>query len=66
MSADLHIHTTFSDGTATPEEVVRLAKKADLKTIAITDHDVVDGIEIAASAGRDAGIEVIPGVEFTT
>ena len=66
MSADLHIHTTFSDGTATPEEVIGLAKKADLKTIAITDHDVVDGIEIAISFGRDAGIEVIPGVEFTT
>lgn len=66
MSADLHIHTTFSDGTATPEEVVKLAKDAGLKTIAITDHDVVDGIDRAIAAGKSVGVEVIPGVEFTT
>ncbi|MFH1387568.1 MAG: PHP domain-containing protein [bacterium] len=66
MPADLHIHTTISDGTHTPEEVVRLAKEAGLKTIAITDHDIIDGVERAIEAGQKAGVEVIPGVEFTT
>ncbi len=65
MAADLHIHTTFSDGTASPEKVVELSKKAGLKTIAITDHDTVDGIEPALKAGGGIGLEVIPGIEFT-
>ena len=60
MPADLHIHTTFSDGTQTPEKVVQLAKEAGLKTIAITDHDTVSGIISAPD------IEIIPGIEFTT
>ncbi|KPJ68411.1 hypothetical protein AMJ44_06525 [candidate division WOR-1 bacterium DG_54_3] len=66
MSADLHIHTAFSDGTHSPEEIVELAKKAGLKTIAITDHDVVDGIDRAEKRGKEVGVEVIPGIEFTT
>ena len=66
MPADLHIHTTFSDGTFSPEEVVRLAKKAGLKTISITDHDVIDGIEPATEEGKKLGVEVIPGIEITT
>lgn len=66
MSADLHIHTTFSDGTNSPEEIVELAKKAGLKTIAITDHDVVEGIDRAKIKGKELGVEVIPGIEFTT
>jgi predicted metal-dependent phosphoesterase TrpH len=66
MPADLHIHTTFSDGTQTPEEIVRLAKKAGLKSIAITDHDVVEGIDRAQKTGKEVGVEVIPGIEFTT
>ena len=44
MPSDLHIHTTFSDGQLTPEEVVTAAKAAGLSYIAITDHDNVDGI----------------------
>ncbi len=66
MPADLHIHTTFSDGTHTPEEIVELAKKAGLKTIAVTDHDVVEGIARAVVKGKELGVEVIPGIEFTT
>lgn len=66
MSADLHIHTSFSDGTHTPEEIVEQAQKAGLKTIAITDHDVIDGIALAIKKGEEAGVEVIPGIEFTT
>ena len=66
MTADLHIHTTFSDGTLTPEEVVQTAKKAGLKTIAITDHDEIDGIAPAIEEAEKWSIEVIPAVEFTT
>jgi len=66
MPADLHIHTTFSDGTFSSEEIVRLAKKAGLKTISITDHDTVDGIEPGIKEGEKLGVEVIPGIEFTT
>lgn len=66
MPADLHIHTTFSDGTHSPEEIVELAKKKDLKTIAITDHDVVAGIDPALKRGKELGVEVIPGIELTT
>jgi predicted metal-dependent phosphoesterase TrpH len=66
MPADLHIHTVFSDGTQSPEKIVELAKKAGLKTIAITDHDVVAGIERAVKKGEELGVEVIPGIELTT
>jgi predicted metal-dependent phosphoesterase TrpH len=66
MPADLHIHTTFSDGTLDPEETVKLAKKAGLTVITITDHDVVAGIDRAQQAGRQVGLEVIPGIELTT
>jgi len=66
MSADLHIHTFFSDGTQSPEEIVELAQKAELKTIAITDHDVVAGLSRALHKGNELGVEVIPGIEFTT
>lgn len=66
MPADLHIHSNQSDGTHTPLEVVDLAAAAGLKTIALTDHDVVDGIEPAIKRGKEVGVEVIPGIEFTT
>ncbi|OGC04819.1 hypothetical protein A2276_02510 [candidate division WOR-1 bacterium RIFOXYA12_FULL_43_27] len=66
MSADLHVHSTYSDGTESPETVVFHAKNAGLKTIALTDHDTVDGIPEALAAGKKMGLEVIPGVEFST
>lgn len=66
MAADLHIHTTFSDGTESPEEVVAKAKEAKLSTIAITDHDTVAGVAAAKTAGEKLGVAVIPGIEFTT
>ena len=61
---DLHIHTVFSDGTCTPQEVVWLAKKIGLVAISITDHDSVKGIEKAQKAGRKINLEVVPGVEM--
>src|SRR3990167_7946703 len=66
MSADLHIHSNLSDGTHSPEEVVDLAKEANLKTIALTDHDIVEGVEAAQKRGAAVGVGVIPGIEFTT
>lgn len=66
MPADLHLHSNLSDGTHPPEEIVDLAKEAGLKTIALTDHDIVDGVAAAVGRGEKVGVEVIPGVEFTT
>jgi predicted metal-dependent phosphoesterase TrpH len=66
MPADLHIHSNFSDGIDTPEEIVKQAAAVGLKTIALTDHDTMAGIERAQAAGEQSGVEVIPGIEFTT
>ncbi|RLE07109.1 phosphatase [Candidatus Aerophobetes bacterium] len=63
---DLHIHTIYSDGTYTPEEVVRKAKELGLVAISITDHDSVSGLEEAISVGEKLGVEVVPGVEMST
>jgi len=66
VNIDLHIHTTASDGTLTPAQVVREAARAGLSVIAIADHDTTDGVPEALEAGRDAGIVVIPAVEVST
>jgi predicted metal-dependent phosphoesterase TrpH len=63
---DLHIHTTVSDSSMTPEEVVQEALRANLFAIAVTDHDSVGGIESAMEAARQTDIEIIPGVEIST
>lgn len=62
---DLHLHTNASDGELSPEELVDLAISRGLKAIAITDHDTVEGVQIAFnySAGKD--IEIIPGIEIS-
>lgn len=65
-SVDLHVHTTASDGTCAPAEVVRLAEAAGLSAIAVTDHDTAEGYFEAAEAGRTRGIEVVPGIEIST
>jgi 3',5'-nucleoside bisphosphate phosphatase len=62
---DLHVHTSASDGTFSPREVVFLAHRQGLKAIAITDHDTIAGNESACEAGREVGVEVIPGVEIS-
>lgn len=63
---DLHVHSTGSDGTFTPSELVLEAKKAGLSAMALTDHDSVSGIDEAVEAGKAYGIEIIPGVELST
>lgn len=65
MSVDLHTHTTHSDGTFTPTELIRLAYEKNLTAIAITDHDITSGIEEAISYGNKSGIKVVPGVELS-
>lgn len=63
---DLHVHTSESDSSVSPRGVVKLAKEAGLSAIAITDHDTILGFEEAADAGMEFGVEVIPGIEFST
>ena len=63
---DLHIHTTASDGTCTPREVVRRASELGLRAMAITDHDTISGHTEAMSAGVDYGVEVVQGIEVST
>jgi predicted metal-dependent phosphoesterase TrpH len=65
MFADLHLHTRFSDGTYTPEELVGHARHHGLVALALTDHDTVEGCEPAAAACAEQGIEFIPGTELT-
>ena len=63
---DLHTHSTASDGTCSPEELVRLAAASGLAAVGITDHDTVSGYAAAAAAGAKAGVEVVPGIEIST
>lgn len=65
MYADLHLHTHFSDGTYSPEELVAQAERHHLAAIALTDHDTVEGCVRAAMACRAAGLEFIAGTELT-
>ncbi len=65
FKADLHTHTTFSDGDLSPTELIDLAKKKKLTTIAITDHDTVAGLDIAINYAVNMNIEVIPGIELS-
>lgn len=66
LKADLHIHTTCSDGHLSPEEVIKLAEMKNLAAVSITDHDTFEGYKIAKPIADKAGIELIPGVEVTT
>jgi 3',5'-nucleoside bisphosphate phosphatase len=61
---DLHTHSTFSDGTLTPTQLVEKAAGIGLGALALTDHDTVDGLPEALAAGERAGLRVVPGVEI--
>ena len=63
---DLHTHSTASDGTLSPSEVVRLAASLGISTLALTDHDTTDGVIEAQQAGRESGLEVIAGIEINS
>lgn len=62
---DLHCHSLASDGALTPEQLLRRAAERGVATLALTDHDSVAGLERAAAAARESGIELIPGIELS-
>jgi len=66
MAADLHIHSVFSDGSMTPEEIVKLAASNNIFTIAVSDHDTVEGVKYAKKAGEEYNVEIIPAIELST
>lgn len=66
MRGDLHIHTTASDGSLSPWQIIKLAKSRDIDTIAIADHNSIDGLAEASEAGKEYGVSVIPAVELSS
>jgi predicted metal-dependent phosphoesterase TrpH len=62
---DLHAHSTRSDGTFTPAELIRLAGERRLDAVALTDHDTTDGLEEAAATAAEVGLGFVPGVELS-
>lgn len=62
---DLHTHSTASDGSLTPTELIHAAKRVDLEIISLTDHDTTGGLSEAATAATTAGVEFIPGCELS-
>jgi 3',5'-nucleoside bisphosphate phosphatase len=62
---DLHTHSTASDGSRAPGDVVREAKRIGLSAIALTDHDTLDGINEAERVGMETGVRVVPGIELS-
>lgn len=65
MTIDLHIHSTTSDGTMSPADLVAYAHNKGLSAIALTDHDTTDGVEEAVVAGSLLGLEVVSGIELS-
>ena len=63
---DLHVHSNHSDGTLSPRELAELASEKKLCAFALTDHDTISGISQAMETGNRLGIEIIPGIEFST
>ena len=63
---DLHTHTTASDGTNTPEQLVRRAVDSGITTLAITDHDTLDGVDSVLQCAERAGLNLIRGIELST
>jgi 3',5'-nucleoside bisphosphate phosphatase len=62
---DLHTHSTASDGSLDPDELVSYAKRKGAAAISLTDHDTIGGLESALAAGKEQGLEVIPGLEIS-
>jgi predicted metal-dependent phosphoesterase TrpH len=65
MAFDLHTHSTFSDGTQTPTENVRLAVERGVTGLGVTDHDTTEGLAEATVAATAVDLEVVPGIEFS-
>ncbi|MDZ4713020.1 MAG: PHP domain-containing protein [bacterium] len=65
VKADLHLHTNFSDGKLSPQQLIDLSKKNGVSIISITDHDNVSAVTEALDYGNETGVQVIPGVEIS-
>jgi len=65
MRIDLHTHSSTSDGTDSPEELVENAARAGLDVVALTDHDTFDGLDAAVAAGAQLGVQVVRGLELS-
>lgn len=63
---DLHVHTTASDGTCTPSEVMKIGERIGLKAIAITDHDTLKGLDEVGKTSKKSPIEVVSGIEISS
>ena len=61
---DLHIHSSYSDGLLSPAEIMSIAQTRGLKALSITDHDTVAATLLASALGKEAGIDVVPGIEI--
>lgn len=65
-TCDLHVHSIYSDGTWTPTELIREARRIGLSALALTDHNTVAGVPEFLRAARGGQVEAIPGIEFST
>ncbi len=65
LYADLHNHTTFSDGELSPEDIVKEAREKGIRAVGITDHDTDAGLDRAVAAGEKYDVTVVPGVEIS-
>lgn len=63
---DLHTHSSASDGTLSPSQLIHLASKIELQAVAICDHDTISGIDEAITAAKETSIQFVPGVELST
>ncbi|MFP4015521.1 MAG: PHP domain-containing protein [Halanaerobiales bacterium] len=66
MAADLHFHSIYSDGNNTPAELIEMAISKGIDTVALSDHDTVEGVAEMIEIGNEKGVEVIPAIEFST
>lgn len=66
MFCDLHVHSHFSDGTWTPEELVAEAERIGLDAVALCDHNTIDGVPRFMAAGQGRSVQTVPGIEFST
>lgn len=66
MYADLHLHSTFSDGTDTPIELLKMAEESNIKVIAISDHDSVEGVKTINNSNLNIDVRLIPAIEIST
>ena len=65
-TCDLHSHSSFSDGSLTPTELIRLAEKQGLSALALTDHNTSAGLKEFMEAGKNSNVISVPGCEFST